>query len=156
MKTEEKSAPQSGHEQRDADVMSLGMIGVALFISVVVVIFACWGLLHAFNRHRAAVERPRPKVAETQKKFPAPGLETQPGVEWQNARVRETQELNSYGWVNRKAGIVRIPIGRAMELIAARGLPDVGAGVTPLQLMQTRPNETGTSIPGPKTTPNGL
>ena len=29
----------------------------------------------------------------------------------------QTQQLDTYGWVDRKAGIIRIPIDRAMELI---------------------------------------
>ena len=36
--------------------------------------------------------------------------------------ARENQILTSYGWVDRKAGTVRIPIERAMDLIAHRGL----------------------------------
>jgi hypothetical protein len=31
--------------------------------------------------------------------------------------------LATYDWVDQKAGTVRIPIDRAMELIAQRGLP---------------------------------
>jgi hypothetical protein len=32
-------------------------------------------------------------------------------------RAKEDAELGSYGWVDRKKGIVRIPIDRAMELV---------------------------------------
>jgi hypothetical protein len=31
-------------------------------------------------------------------------------------RAHEQTELNSYGWIDQKAGIVRLPIDRAMEL----------------------------------------
>ncbi len=31
--------------------------------------------------------------------------------------------MHSYGWVDQPAGVVRIPIDRAMELLAQRGLP---------------------------------
>jgi len=44
--------------------------------------------------------------------------------------LKEEQTLNTYGWVDQKAGVVRIPIERAMQLIAERGLsttPKVGA-----------------------------
>ncbi len=37
--------------------------------------------------------------------------------------VREEGLLYSYGWVDEKAGTVRIPIERAMDLIVQRGLP---------------------------------
>jgi cytochrome c oxidase cbb3-type subunit III len=38
-------------------------------------------------------------------------------------RAAEDAALHSYGWVDRATGIVRIPIDRAMEVLAARGLP---------------------------------
>jgi hypothetical protein len=37
--------------------------------------------------------------------------------------VQEEKTLHSYGWVDQRAGVVRIPIDRAMELVAQRGLP---------------------------------
>ena len=46
--------------------------------------------------------------------------------------MQEEQTLHSYGWVDQQAGVVRIPIDRAMELLAQRGLPTrPQAGVVP-------------------------
>ncbi len=56
-------------------------------------------------------------------KFPQPRLETNEPSEITSFRVQEEQTLNSYGWVDQSAGVVRIPIDRAMELLAQRGLP---------------------------------
>jgi hypothetical protein len=67
-----------------------------------------------------------------------------PGASLAELRAAEDADLNSYGWIDRKAGKVRIPIDRAMQLLLDRGLPDVGAGQTPLSLMQARPAETAT------------
>lgn len=38
-------------------------------------------------------------------------------------REKEETQLNSYGWVDEQADIVRIPINQAMALVAERGLP---------------------------------
>jgi len=38
-------------------------------------------------------------------------------------RERELQSLTTYGWVDRNAGTVRIPIDRAKQLLLERGLP---------------------------------
>ena len=38
-------------------------------------------------------------------------------------RATEDAALTTYGWVDRKNGIVHIPIDRAMDLILQRGLP---------------------------------
>jgi hypothetical protein len=35
----------------------------------------------------------------------------------------QEKQLNSYGWVDEKAGVAHIPIKQAMDLIAQRGLP---------------------------------
>jgi hypothetical protein len=35
----------------------------------------------------------------------------------------QESQLNSYGWVDEKAGVAHIPIKRAMELLAQRGVP---------------------------------
>lgn len=41
----------------------------------------------------------------------------------QTLRPGEEQLLHSYGWVDQKAGFARIPIDRAIDIVAARGLP---------------------------------
>jgi hypothetical protein len=65
-------------------------------------------------------------------KFPQPRLETREIVEIDAFRLQEAQTLNSYGWVDQAGGVVRIPIDRAMELLAQRGLPTLPqAGVVP-------------------------
>jgi hypothetical protein len=59
-------------------------------------------------------------------------LETNERVEIKDFRLKEEQTLNSYGWVDEKAGVVRIPIDRAMQLLAQRGLPTTPkAGTVP-------------------------
>ena len=42
--------------------------------------------------------------------------------------AREHEELTTYGWVDKEAGTVRIPIERAMELVAAEQQHDGGQG----------------------------
>src|SRR5579863_9751074 len=61
--------------------------------------------------------------AEIDANFPQPRLERNERVEINEFRLGEEQQLNSYGWVDQKAGVARIPIERAMQLIAERGLP---------------------------------
>ena len=50
-------------------------------------------------------------------------MQTDPLQELQTLHAEEDAVLNSYGWVDRKAGVVRIPVQRAIELLAQRGLP---------------------------------
>jgi hypothetical protein len=55
--------------------------------------------------------------------FPSPRLEIDERTELNGDRIAEEEKLNSYGYVDQKAGTLRIPIERAMDLIAQRGLP---------------------------------
>jgi hypothetical protein len=58
-----------------------------------------------------------------EKAFPEPRLETDERGQLNDIRLDEERKLNSYGWVDEQAGTVRIPIDRAMDLLAQRGLP---------------------------------
>ncbi len=40
--------------------------------------------------------------------------------------AREEELLENYGWVDREAGIVRIPIDQAIELLAEDGAEELG------------------------------
>ena len=55
--------------------------------------------------------------------FPNPKLEEDERGQLNDIRIKEEQTLSSYDYIDKNAGTVRIPIERAMELIAQRGLP---------------------------------
>ncbi len=75
------------------------------------------------------VKRDYPQTA-----FPTPRLEENERGQLDDIRLEEEQTLSTYGWVDQKAGAVRIPIERAMDLIAQRGLPvRQGGGEQPPQ-----------------------
>lgn len=70
--------------------------------------------------------------AAARRSFPQPALQTDPRADLAAFNARQQQALTGYGWVDRDAGIVRIPIDDAMAVIAARGNraydPPDGAG----------------------------
>jgi hypothetical protein len=53
----------------------------------------------------------------------APQLEITPRQDRQRFQRSEAQFEQSYGWTDRGTGAVRIPVSRAMRLLAERGLP---------------------------------
>jgi hypothetical protein len=63
--------------------------------------------------------------------FPAPRLEIDERTELNDDRMAEEEKLNSYGYVDESHVVVRIPIERAMELVAQRGLPVRSQGAAP-------------------------
>lgn len=155
----QQSGGDATHERKDADVIGILMIAGLLLLILSICFLVCWGILHLFNRERDAQQRrPRAPTAAQAPAFPHPQLLVHPGRDREKLQDAERAQLDTYGWVDRSAGVARIPIARAMRLIVERGLPEVGAGQTRLQLMQSRPqtdaplNEAITS-PTPEATP---
>lgn len=138
----EQSDGAATHERKDADVIGLLMIAGLLFLILGICFLTCWGMLRFFNRKEDAQQRqPRAPTAEGIAIFPQPRLLVHPGSEREKLRTTEQTKLDTYGWVDRSSGVAHIPIARAMQLIAERGLPEVGAGQTRLQLMQWHPQK---------------
>lgn len=73
--------------------------------------------------HIAAAQRdlPRPR---------RPVLEVHPRATLEGLRSREDALLDGYGSADQKHGVARIPIERAMELVATRGLAGWPSGST--------------------------
>ena len=131
------------HERKDVDVPSLFTIGLLLLLSCIAIFIVVTLMMRYFKAHEPAVIAGQANVPVTRaQEFPQPRLIVKPGATLADLRAAEDAELNSHGWVDRNTGIARIPIDRAMQLLLQRGLPDVGAGQTPLSLMQARPAET--------------
>jgi hypothetical protein len=134
-----------GHERKDVDVPAIFTIAFLLLLSCIAIFIVVTLLMRYFKAHEPAVTAGQVNIPSTRvEEFPQPRLEVKPGAGLAELRAAEDADLNSYGWIDRKAGKVRIPIDRAMQLLLDRGLPDVGAGQTPLSLMQARPAETAT------------
>ena len=142
------NAKHHAHEEKDVDVASMFLIALILFLSCALIFLCIGGVMRFLSIKKAAREVP-PRVAPMAGAFPQPRVQVRPAVDLEKLRVAEDAQLNSYGWANRDAGVVHIPIHRAMQLILERGLPDVGRDETPLQYMQSRPQE----IPSPNPVP---
>ncbi|HVI78539.1 MAG TPA: hypothetical protein VM715_10325 [Candidatus Acidoferrum sp.] len=139
------SVGNNDYERKDVDVRALFIIAFLLLLSGIAIFIVVALMMNYFKVHEPAVTAGQPNIPVTRARdFPQPRLLTKPGASLAELRAAEDADLNSYGWVDRNAGIARIPIDRAMQLLLARGLSEVGAGQTPLTLMQARPSETAT------------
>ncbi len=134
------------YEKRDADFVMLALLGVLLIIGGILVHLATAGFASWLNRgHEVAVKsRPAPL-------YPEPRLQVAPAADLGALRAHEESILHSYGWVDRPAGVVRIPIERSMELLLQRGLPETAPLITPAELQRDRPvgNTPGKGTPPP-------
>lgn len=62
----------------------------------------------------------RPHAAPQPIRIPAPQLETAPQLDRTAYEAEKARLISSTAWVDRDAGIARIPIGDAMQLAATR------------------------------------
>ncbi len=135
---------EEAYEHQDLSAQAIYAFLISLLVGGLIVYFIVWGMYRFMDaRIKEHEPPPNPLVRQTEtdtrvvspdeiKKFPEPRLEKNERVEINDFRLKEEQTLNSYGWVDQKAGIVHIPIDRAMELLAQKGLPTTPkAGATP-------------------------
>jgi hypothetical protein len=113
----------SGYEKRDASprgllyvvLMTTGFLGLT-----------CLSLIWLFD-HFEKTQNPGSFVAAPfagPRSLPSPPrIQPDPGVDLQSYRESQQNLLNTYGWVDRQNGVVRMPVDRAMELLLQRGLP---------------------------------
>jgi hypothetical protein len=112
------------HETRDATVRYIVYFGIAMAVAVVAAFLVSWGSLRFFENNQS-LGPPASPLAKGRVLPPpgAPRLQAHPHQELEEYLAHEKEILDSYGWVDRKAGSVRIPIQRAMNILLQNGLP---------------------------------
>jgi len=146
MSDEHLNHGQSGHgvEFEREDLSSRGIFGfmIGLAITGVVIYFIITGMysfLDKYEKTQMTSSSPLVKAEDAAKvgerrvtgdyvenRFKennAPLLEVDERGQFHKFVMDQEKQLNSYGWVDEKAGVAHIPIERAMELTAQRGLP---------------------------------
>ena len=111
-----------GHETRDVNIRRLLGFGAALIVLIMAGLLASEGVLHYFEV-RQPLGPPASPFENVRTLPPAPRLQVAPVEDLAHYQAAQASALNSYGWVDQKAGVVRIPIDRAMDLLLERGLP---------------------------------
>lgn len=121
-------------ERSDVNVKFIG--GSALGL-ILIIVMALVGLNRFMSRMEEASNRKAASshFPDESQIPPRPRLQPDPPLELAEFRKSEEQKLMHYAWVDRKTQIVRIPIDRAMHLLAERGIPQPEG---PLDLPPTR------------------
>lgn len=108
---------EMGHRAlpQPADVDNLVVLaivgGFLLFVAA-----AMAGILLFLN-----VQVPGAFFPRTERRFPAPALQTSPQADLARFEAEQQARFSGYAWVDRDHNKARIPIDHAMQLIAGRG-----------------------------------
>lgn len=114
--------PVHAHEESDVVLRPVVVAGLGLLVFLVVTCAAMFGLYHVLAREEARLSPPANPLAaaEGPRVPPQPRLQTHPLKDLEELRTVENQLLTTYGWVDKSAGTVRIPVARAIDLLAQR------------------------------------
>jgi hypothetical protein len=155
------SSLREGYEVTDVSVQGILVFLIGLFLSVSVFFVFCFGMGKVINnalekqdgpvdKWHASSAEPAGKLRNMEsnpageqqelhrlaQSFPTPRLQVDDGnQDVANLHEREDLLLDHYSWIDRSQGTIRIPIERAMELIAQRGLPVAPAATNTEPLM---------------------
>ncbi len=159
----EKVDASAGFEKSDVKTAGIIVFLTALGIFVIVTGILCYGIGKVINTRMNQEDGPNSKwtktadirqlgnlpnnpdmqnkVAELTKDFPTPRVQIDDGnQDVADLHAREDILLTNYSWVDPAHTKVRIPIERAMELIAQQGLPVAPASTaTPLMTGESKP-----------------
>jgi hypothetical protein len=116
---------ETHHEESDVNFGGVLGFGGALIAVCAVVFVVALGLFRYLEVRQATTGPAEFPMAATEgaRLPPEPRLQTNPRQDLRDMRDQEEQTLHSYGWVDRNAGVVRIPIDEAIKLTLERGLP---------------------------------
>ncbi|MDE3156018.1 MAG: hypothetical protein KGN76_12995 [Acidobacteriota bacterium] len=137
--------PHTAHEAGDVSAKGVVWAGVGLALLCIISWIVVVGVFRLFTGAGFAwlpgTEAALPDVApmekiytaesETPRTYPlaqpqepvGPGVQANPPADLAALHAEENAILDSYAWVDRENGVVRIPIARAMELLVKQGLP---------------------------------
>jgi hypothetical protein len=121
--------PGVGHEHTDVSVRPIVVAGIGLGTVLLIVAALMLGLYDVFAAREARLSPPANPLAaaEAPRLPPQPRLQVHPVKDLRELRAAESKILEHYGWVDKQAGVVRIPIQRAIDLLAARAQKPEGA-----------------------------
>jgi hypothetical protein len=117
--------PEIVHEESDVNVGAILRYGIGLAAVALVVHVFLWWLLGVYERQRNGPHTQAfPMAAGQQDRLPpSPRFQENPQQELRELNAKQRGVLEGYSWVNKEAGIARIPIEEAMKIVVERGLP---------------------------------
>ena len=144
------------YETQDVSVHTMVYSALGLAALIILGFVASWFVFRYYVRVQK-LGPPASPFDNTRTLPPPPRLQVHPAKDLKTYRAEEDAILDSYGWTDKSAGVVRIPIERAMELSLQHGFPvrkgaETGEGQTK---ESNRAESRGEEVPAPPGVPRG-
>jgi len=112
-----------GHEISTVELRPVIAFAIILVVVTIASFITAFFLLDYLKINQARTEAPLSPLADPNQIPPDPRLQVASGQDLRQMHASEDIVLDNYHWVDKEAGIVGIPIQRAIELMAEKGLP---------------------------------
>ena len=143
-----------GYDRSDLSAHGIISFLIGLAVACVFIGLISWGLFRYFGSElipsatNSAIVTPNRALptGDPTLRFPRPVLQPDPTADLNKFRIAVEEQLNTYSWADKNAGVVRIPVERAIDIVAQKGLP---ARPAPPALPQAADFATGApNVPG--------
>ena len=132
--------PAVSHDTTDVNVRAV-LVTLAVMVLAAILINALIAALLKYFEHTYSADEPQanpmkigrtlPGPPDPVKDFPQPQLQPDPVGDRNKTAAQEELWLNTYGWVDKNAGVAHVPIADAMDMFLQQqssAAPPAGAG----------------------------
>lgn len=121
----ENTGPKGGYEIRDVHMSVIVIGGVALALICVFALVLAAAIIPVLRNVAPdpSVAKDGPVINYGRLLPPEPRLQPDPPTTLRGFKDAEQTFLDTYGWIIQSEGVVRLPIDRAMDIVAERGVP---------------------------------
>ena len=107
-----------GYEPTDAKATPLVVFTIGLTVFTVAAFIASFGIYRLLEKGQKMIDPPmHPMAVERKIAEGMPRLQINEAADLTEYRQAMDQKVNGYGWINKDASIVRVPVTKAMDLV---------------------------------------
>ncbi len=112
-----------GYETRDVNIRGILWLAIATAGGAALVHLGLYFLVESYAAQFRQSDPQKSPLAAQRDRPPGPRLQDTPLADFEDYQSQQERLTDSYGWVDRKQGVVRIPVEQAMELYLQRRAP---------------------------------
>lgn len=120
-------SPTHDHERTDARVRPIAAFLVFMFVSVLAAYGVITVLFEYFTQRQISRYGNPVQLSAPGGESGAPELQVVPGLDLREIRAEEAEQLEGYGWVDQRQGLVHVPIEQAIDMLLEQGVAARGA-----------------------------
>jgi len=105
---------------RELNLRAILGFGGGVMVVTLLALGVMWWMSVSFKHQEEAKDHAPSPIAEAQLDPipPGPRLQATPPRDMDELRKRDREALTTYGWVDKSGGVARIPVARAIDILA--------------------------------------